>query len=186
MGWNSKGRSGQGRTGARVLIAIVCLAALGLAACGLLPFRGDDETLEARPEAESVHSETVDQDAASSRFDAPGEIDQLADARPIALPPVKRLGADPAAKGQSESAGKVPAEPAGKGRFRIQVGAESDFDAAQEKMREYERKLGGKVDVIFDAPYYKLRWGFFETRQDAEDKILELGEFNIQGFVVKQ
>ena len=74
----------------------------------------------------------------------------------------------------------------GKGRFRIQVGAENDIDAAQAKKREYERTLGGTVDVVFDAPYYKLRWGFFDTKQDADDKILEIAELNIQGFVVKQ
>jgi hypothetical protein len=46
--------------------------------------------------------------------------------------------------------------------------------------------LGGVVDVSFDAPYYKLRWGYFETKQEAQDKILELSDLNISGFVVKQ
>jgi hypothetical protein len=40
--------------------------------------------------------------------------------------------------------------------------------------------------MVFDAPYYKLRWGYFESKQDAEDKILELSDLKIQGFVVKQ
>ena len=37
-------------------------------------------------------------------------------------------------------------------------------DAAQAKKRDYERQLGGSVDVIFDSPYYKLRWGIFGTK----------------------
>src|SRR5688572_27937185 len=109
MGWNSKGRGGQGPAGARALTANVCLAALGFVACGLLPSRGGDEAPESRPEGMEVRAGTVEA-APDRRFEAPGELDQLADARPIALPPVKPLGASaPAAKAQSESAGKGPA-----------------------------------------------------------------------------
>ncbi|MDQ3002330.1 MAG: SPOR domain-containing protein, partial [Fibrobacterota bacterium] len=110
--------------------------------------------------------------------------DKLLDAKPIALAAVK-----PASQGSQTGSGAVKAsEPPTKtkGNFRIQVGAESDVDAAQAKKQEYEKLLGGTVDVVFDAPYYKLRWGFFDSKQDAEDKILELSDHKIQGFVVKQ
>lgn len=120
--------------------------------------------------------------AGAKRFEEPGELDKLLDSKPIALAAVK-----PAAQSQGGSASKVQ-EPVAKGRgtFRIQVGAESDVDAAQARKAEYEKLLGGSVDVVFDAPYYKLRWGWFDSKQDAEDKILELTDFKIQGFVVKQ
>lgn len=118
------------------------------------------------------------------KFQEPGELDKLLDAKPMALAAVKP--ATPASLG-APAAAKAAAEPAkGKGNFRIQIGAESDVDAAQAKKAQYEKMLGGTVDVVFDAPYYKLRWGYFETKQDAEDKILELSDQKIQGFVVKQ
>jgi hypothetical protein len=118
----------------------------------------------------------------AGRFEEPGELDRLVDAKPINFPAVKTMSAAGA-----PVAAKSPAEAStGRGRFRIQVGAENNIDAAQSKKAEYERKLGGAVDVVFDAPYYKLRWGYFESKQDADDKILEISEFNIQGFVVKQ
>jgi hypothetical protein len=145
----------------------------------MLPSRGEGAPEEARPGPGTSEDRAAVQSPEAGRFEEPGELDRLADARPIPLPPVKTAASAAAAPA------KTPAEAAAKGRFRIQVGAENDFDAAQEKKREYERKLGGTVDVVFDAPYYKLRWGYFETRQDAEDKILEIGEFNIQGFVIK-
>jgi septal ring-binding cell division protein DamX len=121
--------------------------------------------------------------ASNRNFEPPGELDKVLDAKPIALAAVK-----PAAQGQTATASAAKAqEPAkGRGNFRIQIGAESDVDAAQAKKAQYEKLLGGSVDMIFDAPYYKLRWGSFETKQDAEDKILELSDLKIQGFVVKQ
>lgn len=120
----------------------------------------------------------------SKSFAPPGELDKLLDAKPIAMAPVQ-----PAAMAVPSGAG-IPkaAEPANKarGNFRIQVGAESDVDAAQAKKAEYEKLLGGSVDVVFDPPYYKLRWGYFDSKQDAEDKLLELSDYKIQGFVIRQ
>jgi hypothetical protein len=164
------------RTGA------VLLSAAFLAACGLIPAPGGSREPGERRDPESSHAPAAVQEVETGRFQEPGELDRLVDAKPINFPAVKTASAAGAA-----SPIKAPAEPsAGKGRFRIQVGAENDIDAAQSKKAEYERKLGGTVDVVFDAPYYKLRWGYFETKQDADDKILEISEYNIQGFVVKQ
>jgi septal ring-binding cell division protein DamX len=107
----------------------------------------------------------------------------MLDAKPMALPAVKPASQAPA---PGAAAAKAPEPAKGKGSFRIQIGAESDVDAAQAKKAEYEKLLGGAVDMVFDAPYYKLRWGYFDTKQDAEDKLLELSDLKIQGFVVKQ
>jgi septal ring-binding cell division protein DamX len=110
----------------------------------------------------------------------------MLDAKPMALPAVKPASQAPAAGAAGAAAAKAPEPAKGKGNFRIQIGAESDVDAAQAKKAEYEKLLGGAVDMVFDAPYYKLRWGYFDTKQDAEDKLLELSDLKIQGFVVKQ
>lgn len=118
------------------------------------------------------------------KFEETGELDKMLDAKPIALAAVK-----PASQGSPAGAtqAKAPEKAsAGKGNFRLQIGAESDIDAAQAKKAAYEKQLGGTVDVVFDQPYYKLRWGYFDSKQDAEDKLLELSDQKIQGFVVKQ
>jgi len=121
--------------------------------------------------------------ASGRKFEEPGELDKVLDAKPMSLPAVKPATQAAAA---SPAVSKAPDPAKTKGNFRIQIGAESDVDAAQAKKAQYEKMLGGTVDMVFDAPYYKLRWGYFDTKQDAEDKILELSDQKIQGFVVKQ
>lgn len=156
-------------------------AALLLTGCGLLPSRGGGASSGSPARGEEAVDQAAIRAAQAERWEEPSGLDSLLDARPIRLAAVKPVGL----AGVSPSH-EAPEASAGRGRFRVQVGAENDFDAAQAKKREFERKLGGTVDVVFDAPYYKLRWGFFETKQEAQDKILELTEMNIQGFVVKQ
>ena len=136
------------------------------------------EAAPAPREAQASHAEAS---ASDRTFGEPGDLDKLLDAKPIALAAVKPVSQAPAA-----AAPKAPEPARGKGNFRIQIGAESDVDEAQAKKAAYEKLIGGTVDMVFDAPYYKLRWGYFETKQDAEDKILELTDVKIQGFVVKQ
>jgi PBP1b-binding outer membrane lipoprotein LpoB len=139
------------------------------------PQLGLDEAQQPRTAAEKVNEKKLAE---------PGELDKLLDAKPIALASVKTTASTSAAgAGVPKPTETVSTS---KGKFRIQISAESDMDAAQTKKGSYEKQLGGKVDVIFDAPYYKLRWGYFDTKQDAEDKLLELSDLKIQGFVVKQ
>jgi septal ring-binding cell division protein DamX len=164
---------------------ILALAlAWALAGCGGLAPRGGGDAQPDPDERAQTSQGQEETPATSKRFEEPGELDKLLDAKPIALAAVK-----PASHSTSAGAGSAKsAEPVskGKGNFRIQVGAESDVDAAQAKKQEYEKALGGTVDVVFDAPYYKLRWGYFDSRQDAEDKVLEMSDLKIQMFVVKQ
>ncbi len=122
------------------------------------------------------------------KFSEPDELDKLLDAKPMVLASVKPASQATPTNGSggiSESKNPEVAS-TGKAKFRIQISAESDIDAAQAKKSLYEKQLGGSVDMVFDAPYYKLRWGFFDSKQDAEDKLLELSDKKIQGFVVKQ
>ena len=168
---------------ARVWVLAAISLGLGLSACGGLGPRSHDASEASQTGSEGAqNNQPTARAAPKGRFEEPGELDRLVDAKPLALAAVK-----PVSTGVSAGPAKTAPEAAGgRGRFRIQVGAESDIDAAQAKKREYERILGGSVDVVFDAPYYKLRWGFFDSKQDADDKILEISEFKIQGFVIKQ
>jgi len=163
------------------------LAAAGLAAwisgCAGTGAHTEDASPPESAPAQSAHASETAVPSSGRKFQEPGELDKLLDAKPMALAAVK-----PATQGMPgpAAATKAPEPAKGRGNFRIQIGAESDVDAAQAKKAQYEKMLGGTVDVVFDAPYYKLRWGYFETKQDAEDKILELSDQKIQGFVVKQ
>lgn len=185
-GMTAESESGFGRKTGRWGAAAGLLSsamALFLAGCAVLD-RIKEEPAEAPPYEDSRSPEIGASTAGpnpANRFEEPGELDKLLDAKPIALAPVKPS----AAGGQSAAKGAEPAS-VGKGKFRLQIGAESDVDAAQAKKLEYDRLLGGNVDVVFDAPYYKLRWGFFDSKDQAEDKLLELSDQKIQGFVVKQ
>lgn len=164
--------------------ALALAIAWTLAGCGGIGPRGGGDAEPGPEESAQVSQSREETPASSKRFEEPGELDKLLDAKPIALAVVK-----PASQATSAGAGaSKTAEPVskGKGNFRIQVGAESDVDAAQAKKQEYEKALGGSVDVVFDAPYYKLRWGYFDSRQDAEDKVLEMSDLKIQMFVIKQ
>lgn len=168
------------------LRAASALALAGFAAwlsgCAAPGPRDEDAAPAASAPSREAKAPDAGYPSSNRKFEEPGELDRALDAKPLALPAVK-----PASQIQaSGSAAKTPEPAKAKGNFRIQIGAESDVDAAQAKKAEYERMLGGAVDMVFDAPYYKLRWGYFETKQDAEDKILELTDLKIQGFVVKQ
>lgn len=171
------------RWGGNRLLALAL--AWALAGCGGMAPRGGGDAQPGTEESAQTSQGPEEAPAPSKRFaEEPGELDKLLDAKPIALAAVKPASqATPAGAGTAKTAEPVSK---GKGNFRIQVGAESDVDAAQAKKQEYEKALGGSVDVVFDAPYYKLRWGYFDTRQDAEDKVLEMSDLKIQMFVIKQ
>lgn len=168
---------------ASAAVAFAACLAVWIGGCAGVGSRQEERSQEAPAPTRETHIAEPGTPASNRNFEPPGELDKALDAKPIALAAVK-----PASQGQaaSASAARVPEPAKGKGNFRIQIGAESDVDAAQAKKAQYEKLLGGSVDMIFDAPYYKLRWGSFETKQDAEDKILELSDLKIQGFVVKQ
>jgi septal ring-binding cell division protein DamX len=165
------------------LLSLGALLILSLTGCGGTAPRAGATVQEGSSEPLQASGSQATVPTASKRFEEPGELDKLLDAKPIALAAVK-----PASAAQPSGAAAKSPDPVskGKGNFRIQVGAESDVDAAQAKKLEYEKTLGGSVDVVFDAPYYKLRWGWFDSKQDAEDKVLELSDLKIQMFVVKQ
>ncbi len=119
-------------------------------------------------------------------FSQPTAVDSLLEAHPIPLPVVKPADLQNALSPVPQPVNKGTAiSPASGAVFHIQVDALSDLDAAQARKAVLEQTLGEKIDVIFDAPYYKLRLGNFATKQEADERLLELVEKNIPGFIVR-
>ena len=105
----------------------------------------------------------------AAAFKAPTELDRLLDANPQPLPEIKDTVAVKNAV-----------------VFQVQLEALSDIDSAQARKASLEQTIGGKINLVFDPPYYKLRFGNFATKQEAEDALVDLAGKNIQGFIVRQ
>ncbi|NLB63482.1 MAG: SPOR domain-containing protein [Fibrobacter sp.] len=69
--------------------------------------------------------------------------------------------------------------------FTLQFDALADFDAAQNRRADLQRRTGIGIRLIFDSPFYKLRGGSFSTKDEADDQVRALQEYNIQAFVIK-
>ena len=82
---------------------------------------------------------------------------------------------------QSSSAGKNSVE----GSFMLQFDALADFDAAQKRREDLQRRTGYTIQMVFDAPFYKLRAGSFSKKADAQAEADALSASNIGACVVK-
>lgn len=71
------------------------------------------------------------------------------------------------------------------GFYMLQFEAVADFDAAQRRKAQIAASTGYAIQVVFDAPFYKLRGGGWSFKKDADDKARELSAYNINAFVVK-
>ncbi|MCQ2063009.1 MAG: SPOR domain-containing protein [Fibrobacter sp.] len=71
------------------------------------------------------------------------------------------------------------------GYYMLQFEAVADFDAAQRRRAQIAASTGFAIQVVFDAPFYKLRGGGWTTKKAADDKARELSAYNINAFVVK-
>ncbi len=71
------------------------------------------------------------------------------------------------------------------GYYMLQFEAVADFDAAQRRRAQISASTGYAIQVVFDAPFYKLRGGGWTTKKAADDKARELSAYNINAFVVK-
>jgi hypothetical protein len=69
--------------------------------------------------------------------------------------------------------------------YMVQFDALADFDAAQGRRGDLQRRTGLAIQMVFDSPFYKLRAGGWTKKEDAEDQVRQLAESNIQAFVVK-
>ncbi|MDR2580126.1 MAG: SPOR domain-containing protein [Fibromonadaceae bacterium] len=69
--------------------------------------------------------------------------------------------------------------------YTLQFDAVANFDAAQARRARLQSQTGYSIQMVFDAPFYKLRGGHFRRRSEAEDKARELSLDNISAFVVR-
>jgi len=69
--------------------------------------------------------------------------------------------------------------------YTLQFDAVADFDVAQARRAKLRNQTGYEIQMIFDAPFYKLRGGGFKNKLDADDKARELAIYNISAFAVK-
>ena len=73
----------------------------------------------------------------------------------------------------------------GDGLYVLQFEAVADFDAAQRRRAQLAASTGYTINVVYDAPFYKLRGGGWTSKKTAEDKARGLSIYNINAFVVK-
>jgi len=71
------------------------------------------------------------------------------------------------------------------GYYMLQFESVADFDAAQRRRAQISASTGYAIQVVFDAPFYKLRGGGWTSKKAAEDKAREFSAYNITAFVVK-
>jgi Sporulation related domain. len=69
--------------------------------------------------------------------------------------------------------------------YTLQFDAVADFDVAQARRAKLRTQTGYDIQMVFDAPFYKLRGGGFKSKLDADDKARELAIYNISAFSVK-
>jgi len=71
------------------------------------------------------------------------------------------------------------------GAYILQFDAIANFDAAQARKAKLQSQTGYGIQIVFDAPFYKLRGGYFKKKSEAEDRARELSLYNISAFVIK-
>jgi len=71
------------------------------------------------------------------------------------------------------------------GAYVLQFDAIANFDVAQARRAKLQVQTGYDIQMVFDAPFYKLRGGYFKKKTEAEDKARELSLYNISAFAVK-
>ncbi len=70
--------------------------------------------------------------------------------------------------------------------YILQFATLADFDSAQRKLNYLNKVTGLSLRLVFNAPFYKIRGGIFKTRDEAEEKIMELNLLEITAFIMKK
>ena len=99
------------------------------------------------------------------------------------------LGASRRAAATSE-ASAVPGKAAAKtsksdGYYMLQFESVADFDAAQRRRAQISASTGYAIQVVFDAPFSKLRGGGWGNKKPAEDEARGLAAESITAWVAK-
>ncbi len=70
--------------------------------------------------------------------------------------------------------------------YILQFATLADFDSAQRKLNYLNNVTGLSLRLVFNAPFYKIRGGIFKTRDEAEEKVMELKLLEITAFIMKK
>ncbi len=112
--------------------------------------------------------------------EAPTDIDSLFRGKEFQLPPL-----DSSYRSNYSEPSLSKDDKDKEGLYSLQFDSVADFDAAQARRARLQSQTGYGIQLVFDAPFYKLRGGYFKKKSDAEDKARELSQYNISAFVVK-
>jgi len=113
--------------------------------------------------------------------DSPTDIDSLFRGREYQLPPLDSSYRTNYSDASTERSSGKEQDVA----YVLQFDAIANFDAAQARRAKLQVQTGYDIQMIFDAPFYKLRGGYFKKKTEAEDKVRELSLSNISAFAVK-
>ena len=151
---------------------LVLAMAWTLAGCGGIGPRGGGDAEPGPEESAQVSQSREEAPASSKRFEEPGELDKLLDAKPIALAVVKPASqSTPAGAGPSKAAEPMSK---GKGNFRIQVGAENRHrrgPGQEAGIRAAAGRHGGRGlrRAVLQAALGLFRYQAGRRRQDPGD-----------------
>lgn len=123
--------------------------------------------------------------AVSSSYSQSTPVDTLLQGKEYKLPP---LDTSLRSKATGYQVAKTDAQGNAGGKefsYTLQFDALADFDAAQSRRADLQRRTGYAIQLVFDSPFYKLRAGSWAKKEDAEDQVRTLSEVNVQAFVVK-
>ncbi|HSQ42334.1 MAG TPA: SPOR domain-containing protein [Fibrobacteraceae bacterium] len=112
-------------------------------------------------------------------------LDTLLQGKEYKLPPLDSSYRSKASAYQFDDSSSGQQATTSKQLYVIQFDALPDFDAAQSRRAELQRRTGMAIQLVFDSPFYKLRAGGWTKKEDAEDMVRNLADSKIQAFVVK-
>ncbi len=108
----------------------------------------------------------------------PDSLDEVIGSTPL---PVGKISSAQANKQNS----KKKSSKASRSAYQIQLGTFADFELAQKRKQEYSKHLEGEVKIVFNSPFYKLRFGNYKKRKKAEKKVTQIQALGMPCFIVK-
>ncbi|MDR1811219.1 MAG: SPOR domain-containing protein [Candidatus Fibromonas sp.] len=118
--------------------------------------------------------------SAFAEGEAPTDLDSLFRGKEFQLPHL-----DSSYRNNYSETSQVTNDKDKDGLYSLQFDSVADFDAAQARRARLQSQTGYSIQLVFDAPFYKLRGGFFKKKSEAEDKAREFSQYNVSAFVVK-
>jgi cell division protein FtsN len=122
-------------------------------------------------EAQSPPPPAVPAEAAGQPAQAPPDLETPQPAS-LGAPPVDVQDLPPSAPPSGNANAPAPAanpDDAGGSRYRVQVFASPDAEAAERVRAEIQARFGVPASVVFQAPYYKVRAGDCPTNDACRD-----------------